>query len=175
MPTNNHSDNLFDSQAPLDDEQLWDLLSLYVDGEADPAQAAIVEQMLSSDPAYRRDFDFLMESSKTMQMVAEVAPPIGLRTLCDGRRRFRGRPARRSALPAASGLKFQSWNEPAHCGSRYHSRESRSGYKYTASQASGFRLHDDRGQTAPDSQRDFSSGTGRQHAAGEAAQRPEPF
>lgn len=79
MPTNNHSDNLFDSQAPLDDEQLWDLLSLYVDGEADPAQAAIVEQMLSSDPAYRRDFDFLMESSKTMQMVAEVAPPIGLR------------------------------------------------------------------------------------------------
>jgi hypothetical protein len=79
MPTNNHSDNIFDGQAPLDDEQLWDLLSLYVDGEADPAQAAIVEQMLSSDPAYRRDFDFLMASSKTMHMVEEVAPPARLR------------------------------------------------------------------------------------------------
>lgn len=79
MPTNNHSDNLFDAQAPLNDEQLWDLLSLYVDGEADPAQAAIVEQMLSSDPAYRRDFDFLMQTSKTMHRVEEVAPPAGLR------------------------------------------------------------------------------------------------
>ena len=76
---NNHSDNLFDSQAPLDDEKLWDLLSLYVDGEADPAQAAIVEQMLSSDPAYRRDFDFLIQTSKTMHTQEEVAPPIGLR------------------------------------------------------------------------------------------------
>ena len=72
MPTNNHSDNLFDGQSPLDDEQLWDLLSLYVDGEADPAQAAIVERMLSSDPAYRRDFDFLMETSQTIQRVEEV-------------------------------------------------------------------------------------------------------
>ncbi|MCW3096251.1 MAG: hypothetical protein JWL77_1869 [Chthonomonadaceae bacterium] len=79
MPTNNHSDNLFDGQAPLDDEQLWDLLSLYVDGEADPTQAAIVEQMLSSDPAYRRDFEFLMASSQTMHMVEEVAPPAKLR------------------------------------------------------------------------------------------------
>ena len=78
-PKNNHSDNLYDGQAPLDDEQLWDLLSLYVDGEADPAQAAIVEQMLSSDPAYRRDFDFLMASSHTMHMVDEVEPPVSLR------------------------------------------------------------------------------------------------
>jgi len=79
MPTNNYSDNSFDDQAPLDDEQLWDLLSLYVDGEADPEQAAIVEQMLSSDPAYRRDFDFLMASSKTMHMLEEVEPPASLR------------------------------------------------------------------------------------------------
>jgi hypothetical protein len=80
MPTNNHSDNLFDAQAPqTEEEKLWDLLSLYVDGEADPAQAAIVEQMLSSDPAYRRDFDFLMQTSKTMHMLEEVAPPIALR------------------------------------------------------------------------------------------------
>ena len=79
MPMNNHSDNLFDSQAPLEDEKLWDLLSLYVDGEADPAQAAIVEQMLSSDPAYRRNFDFLMQTSKSMHALEEVAPPIGLR------------------------------------------------------------------------------------------------
>ena len=76
---NNYTDNLFDAQAPLDDEKLWDLLSLYVDGEADPAQAAIVERMLSSDPAYRRDFDFLMQTSKTMHLVEEVAPPQGLR------------------------------------------------------------------------------------------------
>ena len=79
MPTNNHSDNISDGLPPLDDEQLWDLLSLYVDGEADPAQAAIVEQMLSSDPAYRRDFDFLMASSKTMHMVEEIEPPASLR------------------------------------------------------------------------------------------------
>ncbi len=80
MPTNNHSDNLFDAQAPqTDEEKLWDLLSLYVDGEADPAQATIVEQMLSSDPAYRRDFDFLMQTSKTMHTLEEVAPPIALR------------------------------------------------------------------------------------------------
>ena len=79
MPTNNHSDNLFDAQAPMDDEKHWDLLSIYVDGEADPAQAAIVEQMLSSDPAYRRDFDFLMQTSKTMQRMEELAPPLGLR------------------------------------------------------------------------------------------------
>ncbi len=79
MPTNNHSDNLFDGQPPLDDEQLWDLLSLYVDGEADPTQAAIVERMLSSDPAYRRDFDFMMETSQTMHMVDEVEPPVSLR------------------------------------------------------------------------------------------------
>jgi hypothetical protein len=81
MPTNNYSDNLSDAQAPLDDEKLWELLSLYVDGEADPAQAAIVEQMLSSDPAYRRDFDFLMETSTAMHMVEEIAPPAGLRDL----------------------------------------------------------------------------------------------
>jgi len=79
MPTNNYSDNSFDDQASLDDEQLWDLLSLYVDGEADPEQAAIVERMLSSDPAYRRDFDFLMASSKTMHMLEEVEPPASLR------------------------------------------------------------------------------------------------
>jgi hypothetical protein len=79
MPTNNHSDNLFGAGAPLEDEKLWDLLSLYVDGEADPAQAVIVEQMLSSDPAYRRDFDFLMQTSKTMHMLEEIAPPLSLR------------------------------------------------------------------------------------------------
>lgn len=79
MPKNNHSDNFSDDETPLDDETLWDLLSLYVDGEADPEQAAIVERMLNSDPAYRRDFDFLMQSSQVLHTMEEVAPPEGLR------------------------------------------------------------------------------------------------
>ena len=99
MPTNNHSDNLFDGQSPLDDEQLWDLLSLYVDGEADPTQAAIVERMLSSDPAYRRDFDFLMETSQTIQRVEEVEPPVSLRDAVYSR--TTGRPTLAGRLRAA--------------------------------------------------------------------------
>ncbi len=79
MPTKNPFENTFDAQTPPDDEQLWELLSLYVDGEADPAQAALVEKMLKSDPAYARDFEFLMQTSKAVHTWEEVAPPAGLR------------------------------------------------------------------------------------------------
>ncbi len=61
------------------DDDLWALLSAYIDGEATPEEAASVEVMLRTDPAYAREFAFLKMASTTAQGMPEVEPPASLR------------------------------------------------------------------------------------------------
>lgn len=61
------------------DDALWELFSVYVDGEATPEEAAQVEAMLLSSPAYARDFAFLKQASESARTYVEVEPPASLR------------------------------------------------------------------------------------------------
>ena len=62
-----------------DDERMWELLSLYADGEAAPDEAAQVEQMLRHDAEYARMYTFLRESGNAVRGIVEVEPPAYLR------------------------------------------------------------------------------------------------
>lgn len=79
----NSNNNRFDWQpmtgASDGEDAVWQLLSLYVDGEATPEEAAQVEALLASDPAISRDLAFLRLSSESAQTLAEVEPPAHLR------------------------------------------------------------------------------------------------
>src|SRR5262249_5047258 len=57
------------------DAALWELLSVYADGEATPEAAARVESLLRSDPAYAREFAFLRLSADAVRNSPEVEPP----------------------------------------------------------------------------------------------------
>ena len=84
MPTNfdpdffNKTDFASHSDAGMDDE-LWALLSVYIDGEASAEEAGRVEAMLHTDPAYAREFAFLKMASSTVRSFTEVEPPASLR------------------------------------------------------------------------------------------------
>ena len=64
--------------APEDDS-LWELLSVYADGEATPAEAAQIESLLRSDSALKREFDFMRLASSFVAAEPEIAPPAELR------------------------------------------------------------------------------------------------
>jgi anti-sigma factor RsiW len=80
MPTNYTSKNQFDPGDPDEnDEALWELLSVYADGEATPEEAQKVEALLRSDPAYAREFEFMRQTSASVQSYVELEPPAALR------------------------------------------------------------------------------------------------
>ena len=81
MPTEFGSN---DYRLPIDieegtDDAIWDLLSLYADGEATPEQAAEVEALLCADPRVARDLQFLRATGETVQTFTEMEPPAALR------------------------------------------------------------------------------------------------
>ena len=74
MPTdfNTNEKGFPADDADPGDDAIWDLLSLYVDGEATPEQAAQVEAMLRSNPAYAKDLEFLRLTGDTVRTFEEV-------------------------------------------------------------------------------------------------------
>ena len=70
--------NFMQMDAPEDDS-LWELLSVYADGEATPAESAQIESLLRSDSALKREFDFMRLASSFVAAEAEIAPPAELR------------------------------------------------------------------------------------------------
>lgn len=81
MPTKYHSNNGFYPEDPDEnDNVLWELLNVYADGEATPEEAARVEELLRSDPAYARQFEFVRMASDSAKSYVEIEPPAAL---CD--------------------------------------------------------------------------------------------
>src|SRR5579871_1774569 len=67
-------------ETPIEnDDALWELLSVYADGEATSEETERVEALLRSDPAYAREFDFLRLTSVSARSYVEVDPPAALR------------------------------------------------------------------------------------------------
>lgn len=69
----------FSSQDDSGDELIWELLSLYVDGEASAPEAAQVEQMLRHDAEYARAYAFMQTAGTTIRAIVEIEPPTHLR------------------------------------------------------------------------------------------------
>lgn len=87
------------SNAPEgDDELLWALLSLYADGEAAPAEAMQVEQMLRHDAEYARAYAFMRQAGSAVRCIVEVEPPAHLRGAILAKTTQRVTLARRAAL-----------------------------------------------------------------------------
>lgn len=61
------------------DDLMWELLSLYADGEASPDEAAQVEQMLRHDAEYARAYSFMQQTNSVVRAIVEVEPPAFLR------------------------------------------------------------------------------------------------
>ncbi len=61
-------------------EKVWDLLSVYADGEATPQEAAIVETHIATCQDCARDLAFMRGTHDVLQDVPEVEPPATLRS-----------------------------------------------------------------------------------------------
>ena len=72
-------DKDFMLQDALEDDSLWELLNVYADGEATPAEAAQIEALLRSDAAMKQDFDLLRFASTSLRAQPEMEPPTRLR------------------------------------------------------------------------------------------------
>lgn len=81
MSTHYESDNnnFASQQDAVRQAALWDLLSVYADGEADPAETTRIEAMLQQDPVLARELAFLRRTSTVVRTLAEVNPPATLR------------------------------------------------------------------------------------------------
>ena len=77
MSANFDNDNFMNFSE--EDDQLWNLLSAYVDGETTAAESALVEAHLRSDAAYAQDFAFLKAASRQVIQMGDVEPPMQLR------------------------------------------------------------------------------------------------
>lgn len=80
-----HAGNAFDANAhrephtdAIDCDAVWDLLILYVDGEATEHERVMVEQHLAQCADCRSDFEFLRLSSEALHTVPSVEPPAAL-------------------------------------------------------------------------------------------------
>ena len=71
----------FMPQNAAENDSLWELLSVYADGEATPAEAAQIEALLRSDSALKRELDFMRLASSFAASEPEIAPPAELRDL----------------------------------------------------------------------------------------------
>jgi len=77
-PTNNNQLNQEDTMMQCD--KVWDLLSVYADGEASPQEAAIVEAHVAVCPDCARDLQFMQGTQEVLRDVPEVEPPAMLRS-----------------------------------------------------------------------------------------------
>ena len=58
---------------------MWELLSLYADGEASQEEAAQVERMLRHDAEYARAYTFMQKAGGAIRTIVEIEPPAHLR------------------------------------------------------------------------------------------------
>jgi hypothetical protein len=82
MPTQYEPDNNHNFMQPdqMSDEAIWDLLSVYADGEATPEEAARVEALQHRQPSITGELAFLRRTTDAVRTLAEVEPPYSLRT-----------------------------------------------------------------------------------------------
>lgn len=89
MQTNFHSDagNEFNDnssfhniqEATMSCDEVWDLLSVYADGEATPEETAMVENHIAVCADCARDLKFMQSTALVLQDTPEVEPPVDLR------------------------------------------------------------------------------------------------
>jgi len=60
------------------DNPLWDLLSVYADGEATEAEQLEIDRLLLSDPTLARELNLLQATHHILANITEVAPPSSL-------------------------------------------------------------------------------------------------
>ncbi len=63
----------------MDCDRVWDLLSVYADGEADANETAIVEEHIACCTTCARDLEFMQGTSAAVQAETQVAPPAAMR------------------------------------------------------------------------------------------------
>ena len=78
MKQDDNEINFMDETSGMD-EAVWELLSLYLDGETDPDETAQVKALLASDARYAREFSLMKRGSTLMQAAPEFEPPARLR------------------------------------------------------------------------------------------------
>lgn len=71
--------HLTQEENHMDCDSVWDLLSIFADGEACPEEAEIVESHVAVCDACRRDLEFMQGTSVALHQTAEVLPPASLR------------------------------------------------------------------------------------------------
>jgi anti-sigma factor RsiW len=89
MQTNFHSDagdefndnsSIHNTQeATMSCDEVWDLLSVYADGEATPEETAMVENHIAVCADCARDLKFMQSTALVLQDTPEVEPPADLR------------------------------------------------------------------------------------------------
>lgn len=68
-----------EEDVPMNCDQVWDLLSVYADGEATPHEAEMVEAHIAVCASCASDLEFLRSTSVSLRDVPEVEPPAMLR------------------------------------------------------------------------------------------------
>src|SRR3981189_3602328 len=71
--------DLVGKEAKMDCDKVWDLLSIYADGEADPSEAAIVENHVAVCADCARGLAFMKTTVDVLSRMEEVEPPASLR------------------------------------------------------------------------------------------------
>jgi hypothetical protein len=66
-------------EATMRCDEVWDLLSVYADGEATPEETAIVENHIAVCADCARDLKFMQSTALVLQEAPEVEPPADLR------------------------------------------------------------------------------------------------
>ncbi len=79
MPQQFNSRDVEFDETGLNNE-IWDLLSVYADGEATAAEITHVEELLRSDAVYAQRLSFIKTASVAVRTVTEVEPPTSLRS-----------------------------------------------------------------------------------------------
>lgn len=73
---NHHSQEVTTMQC----DKVWDLLSVFADGETDPHETALVQAHISVCADCARDLQFMQGTHQVLQDVPEVEPPASLRS-----------------------------------------------------------------------------------------------
>ena len=83
MTTNTKQDDrqagTISQEARMDCDRVWDLLSVYADGEADSNETTIVVEHISCCTTCARDLEFMQGTSAAVQAETQVAPPAAMR------------------------------------------------------------------------------------------------
>jgi hypothetical protein len=76
----NHNSNTHNTkEAMMSCDEVWDLLSVYADGEATPDETAMVENHIAVCADCARDLKFMQSTAIVLQEAPEVEPPADLR------------------------------------------------------------------------------------------------